>query len=239
MSIYISQSAIDDYLVCKKKLDFRLNYEGRSPQTPEMLMGDIVHRAIEVYWNDFNKAIAYINSEIDTQLGSSKAYKDFCISCYTTYYENFRSLLSSEDRSEFRFKIPIGSSVFVVGRMDRVTSSQVFDWKTSRKPPKNVDNYIQFALYHWAFTKVFNKNPSGVYFASLTNGSLIRYTPNKTLEKILFKEIIPEMVRDIKSGNYTPTGVFKRACYNCVHSNQCLKELGIYDKEKKERDNLF
>lgn len=238
MSIYISYSSLQDYLTCKKKLDFRLNYEGRSPQTPEMIMGDIVHKAVEDYWNDYDRAIRYITESVRTSIGSKDALT-FCINCFDNFQNNFLSILSDTDRSELSFKVPISKDVFVVGRMDRVTSSSIIDWKTSRHPPKSVDDHIQFILYHWAYTKMYGKPPAGVYYAALVSGRLIKYNYNKVKEDLLMKEVIPEMIRDIKTKNYVPDGIFKRACFNCVYNSVCLKELKVYEKETKTNNNLF
>jgi hypothetical protein len=141
------------------------------------------------------------------------------------YFYNFFPLMSANFKAEQRFKIPLERDVFVVGKLDRIADGKVFDWKTARKPLTNIDNNIQFILYNWAFKKLYGAEPSGVYYAALTNGSLVKYNGNPIVEDFLFGEVVPQLVEAIRSKNYIHNGIFRKSCFRCSYSDTCLKEV--------------
>ena len=225
MDLYISASALKDYISCNRKLYYRLNKGTIEIQeTKEMVVGNVVHYAIEKYWDLYPAASFYMIDTLKKLLPGDTESLDYALACYRIYAENFKKFLSYDDRVEDRFKIPFEKDVFVVGKMDRISKGRVFDWKTDRKPLISISKEIQFILYNWAFKKMFGANPSGVYYASLLNGSLIRYSSNANVEASLFEEIIPSFIRDVKNKEYTKNGLFRRACPWCQYSKVCIGE---------------
>lgn len=229
MSIYISASLLNDYIACNRKVYYRTKHSELAVQNEEMVMGEIVHYAIEKYWNDEVGGRDYIAKDVSTRLPGNKSATDFSLNCFSVFNDRFRQYLTTDDQIEFKFKIQIDNGVFVVGKMDRVSSKKVFDWKTERKPPVSINNSIQFILYNWAYKKTFGYFPMGVYYASLISGNLIRYNVNELSEKTLFSDIIPDAINDIKKGNYSRNGVFRKACFRCSYSDTCLKEFDVLD----------
>lgn len=224
MSIYISASLLDDFILCNRKVYYRLNKPEDSVQNKEMVLGEIVHKAIELHYNSSTDAIAYIEKEVLSRLGGNSEDVKFAWNCWLTYYTNFYKFLSVDDKVEVKFKIPFDKDIFVVGKMDRISDGKVFDWKTTRNPPTNISGSVQFILYNWAYRKIYNREASGVYYASLTKGNLIRYVSNGLSEQVMLKELIPQAVFAIKNGDYTRSGVFTKSCFRCTYSEKCLEE---------------
>ena len=225
MAIFISASMLNDFVHCNRMVYYRINHPELQTQNKEMIIGEVVHSAIEKFW-DLNAAgCFYAIEELRKRLPEHAESTDFSLDCLHIYYSNFQKLLTYNDTVEAKFKVQYDKDVFIVGKMDRISDGKVFDWKTTRKPPTNIDKDIQFILYNWAFKEIYNAEPSGVYYASLTNGSLIKYNKNPIVQDFLLGEVVPQLISTIRSKNYIHNGVFKRSCYRCVYSDTCLKEV--------------
>ena len=225
MSINISASLIRDYLECRSKIFYRINYPETSISNKEMILGSIVHSSIEKYWGLIPAAGWYAIDEVKKRFGEDKESEKFVLDCIHVFFKNFRQYLSSiDDKTELKFKIPFSDGVYIVGKIDRITKDGlVFDWKTNRRTPKSINNDPQFILYHWAYSKLYNKTPVAVYYASLTDGSLLMLDIKKEFYGHLFDEIIPAIVQDIKSHNLPKTGIFTGDCFRCPYKETCLQ----------------
>jgi hypothetical protein len=190
-----------------------------------MIIGEVVHSAIEHHWDDRDKALDLIRRQILARLGNDEEALSFTDICIANYFHHFKQYLAPSDEREFKFKIPWDKDVFIVGKIDRISNGKVFDWKTARKPLKNISENIQFILYNWAYNKLYKSNPVGVYYAALTTGALIRYSVDEASDRTLFEEIIPDAIRAIKNKEYSRNGIFRRACFRCSYSDTCLKEF--------------
>jgi CRISPR/Cas system-associated exonuclease Cas4 (RecB family) len=177
------------------------------------------------HWDSSTDAIKLIEEQVGLRLNGDKGAIEFSWNCWLNYYNNFRKYLTNSDEIELKFKIPWDKDVFIVGKMDRISNGKVFDWKTDRKPQKNISKSIQFILYNWAYKKLYKANPSGVYYAALTTGDLVRYSVDEASDRTLFEEIIPDAIRAIKNKEFTRNGIFRGACYRCFYSDSCLKEF--------------
>jgi CRISPR/Cas system-associated exonuclease Cas4 (RecB family) len=225
VSIYLSASSLKDFIACNRKLYYRFNKGDIEVQeTKDMIVGNIVHYAIEKFWDLYPGASFYMIGECKKLLPNDTESVDYALACYRIYVENFKKFLSYDDDIEYKFKVPFEKDVFIVGKMDRISQGRVFDWKTDRRPLTNVSNEVQFILYNWAFKKQFGANPSGVYYASLMNGSLIRYSSDPVNEDALFTEVIPQALQAIKNKEYPRNGIFRRSCCKCPYVGVCLKE---------------
>ena len=216
---------LDDYIHCNRMVYYRINYPELQVQNKEMIIGEVVHSAIEKHWDSANDAYSEADHWLSSRLLNNFDAVNFSHMCLDNFYTSFRPLLTSNFTSETKFKLQIEKDVFVVGKLDRVDDGNVFDWKTARKPLTNIDNSIQFILYNWAFKKLYNAEPSGVYYAALTNGSLVKYNRNPTVEDFLFGEVVPQLVDTIRGKNYSHNGVFRKSCFRCSYSDTCLKEV--------------
>lgn len=225
MSIHLSASLINDYISCNKKVYYRIQHPELAIPDRYMVIGDIVHHALEGYWDSREKAIEFSFGELYKRIPEDKSALKFTEKCLGTFFDNFIAYVSKDDKIEQRFKIPYEKDIFIVGKMDRISNGSVFDWKTARKPSTDISGDIQFILYDWAYKQIYGKEPSGVYYAALTNGSIIKYKHDNVAKTVLFSEIIPQILDSIRRGDYTANGVFRRSCYGCSYSETCLEEL--------------
>lgn len=224
MAIYISASMIDDFISCNKMVYYRINKSEVALQSRSMVVGEVVHSAIETFWNDEGKAIDFSIKQINERLPNDNQSVAKAVKCTENFFSNFRIHLSDDDEIEKKFRIQYDKDVYIVGRMDRVSRQSVFDWKTSERPKLDVSKDVQFIIYDWAYKQLYNKTAS-VYYASLSTGNLVRYSKNDIAHKVLFEDIIPQLITAIKAKDFTPNGVFRRACFNCQYSESCLKEI--------------
>jgi hypothetical protein len=223
MTIKISASSIKDYLVCSQRNYYRINYSGEGVQSKELLLGSLIHKVIEEFWDKQDKGLALVRElSVQYPIVDAKKFKK----CVDNFYIHFSGLLESTDEIEKEFTIKHTKDVSIVGRMDRISDGTIFDWKSTERPPNDVEDDLQFILYYDAYKEIYKKTPS-VFYASLMTGDLIRFKYNTKYADILYKKIIPEMVSDIKSGNFYRKGILAYgACTRCVFKTLCYKELG-------------
>lgn len=224
MPINISASLIEDFISCNRKVLFRLHRPEVAVQNREMVIGEVTHSAIEKFWDNNMEMQKYVYAELTKRLNDDFPAIEFASQCLNRFTEHFYPLLTDKDKIEKRFRIPIEKDVFLVGKMDRISNSSVFDWKTSRTVPKSLTYNPQFIVYNWAYEQIYKSPPAGVYFGSLTTGNLIMYKQDAVAEDALFSAVIPHIVAAIRGGDYVPNGIFKGACYRCSYSSTCLKE---------------
>lgn len=216
--INLSASLIKDFLVCQKRAYFRINYTGQSEQTKEMALGSLVHSVLETSWNDKEKAIKEVSElakQYNLTTGLEKAY-----SCVENYFEVFSGLFSEDDRIEYLFRTPLTSEINLIGKMDRIHNNAIYDYKTSSRDPKDINSDIQFILYYVAYSKIFSKQPSGVFQVSLQTKKLHKFTPQEKNIKNLENEIVPLVVQTIKGGMFETNG-YPRACKHCSFHKIC------------------
>lgn len=213
---------LDDFISCNRKVYYRLNKPEQAVQNKEMVMGEIVHSAIEKYWNNEIFSQGYLYGEMKKRLPDESMA--FASTALENYHKHFQRFLADDDKVEMRFKIPWEKDVFIVGKIDRISSGNVFDWKTARKPLTNVSKSIQFILYNWAYKKTYNSEPSGVYYVALTTGEMVKYYKDGVSDATLFDEVIPQAIRVIRSKEYLRNGIFRHQCFRCPYSKICLEE---------------
>ena len=231
MGIYISQSLIEDFLSCNRKAYYRINKPELSLPVREMVIGDVVHKAIEDFWNDRESALDYSDAQLKSRLPDDKSALLTAEATLTTYFDKFSELLSPNDLVEQKFKVPHPKypDVSIVGKMDRISNKAIFDWKTTKRPPTDISKSPQFILYHWAYTQLYKENPTAVYYASLTEGSLIMYKRDLQAEQSLIYDIIPDIVTAIKQENFIQNGIFRKACFRCSYVKDCIEEKNVLD----------
>jgi hypothetical protein len=224
MTIKLSASLIKDWLACKAMPFNRINFPEEVVPSREMHIGNAVHFSIEHGWTNMESSMVYLE-KYRKYFDYTPQEKDFILKCLNNFHSVFRGFLSEEDLVEKKFSIDIGNDVRVVGKIDRITSDgKIFDWKTDRKVPSSISKSPQFIIYDWAYRKLFDKQPVGVYFASLTEGSLISKKKDALSENELFESIIPAIVSDIRNNKFPRTGLFTGTCFRCQYKKSCLKE---------------
>lgn len=223
MSIYISASLLNDFISCNRKIYYRMIKPEEAVQNKEMIIGEIVHYTIENYWNNPVDGIAYLMRELHNRVPNEPI--DHATLCLHNYYNNFQQYLTDTDQTEMKFKIPWDKDTFIVGKIDRISNGKVFDWKTDKYPITNISSSIQFILYNWAYKKMYNTDPVGVYYAALSNSTLVRYYESLVNEYVLFSDIIPQVIHTIKSKEYIRNGIFRKSCFRCQYSDICSSEV--------------
>lgn len=229
MTLYLSASAIKDYLSCSMRYFCRRYHKSEGVTTPAMLLGSVVHKAIEVEWRDKDRALALAKDlaekeDLTTDLqASAQMY-------VRKFFSSFASILKETDTIELDFKIKYAEDVYLIGKIDRIIHEDnvVIDWKTGKRPPSPmaITSDPQFILYNWAYRKLYKKVPL-LYHASLYKGKLSRYVRSGKNEFVLFNEIIPTMVEDITKGKYVRSGLLRwnSPCRNCTYKEYCWNEL--------------
>lgn len=224
--IYLSASSIKDFIACEMKYDFRrLKFE-ESAKTEPLVIGSLVHEAIEKHWDNHDRAEQYVKNQFKLYNLTSKG-KSKVLICLDNFFFNFSHLLSKEDEIEKFFKIKYSKDVIITGKIDRIISGHfVFDWKTTTKPPRDISNDAQFILYYNAYKELYKVFPSSVFYASLTTGKLIKYEENKLFTDKLYNEVIPKMIKTIRENSFVHTGLFGyNICNNCVFKDYCYAHL--------------
>ena len=189
-----------------------------------MLMGSIVHRALELYWNDFDKAIEYVNREKFPILNANNyGYMEKCTS---NFFKNFKHRVSGKEVViEQFFKLPLDDNVFLVGKIDRISDGNIYDWKTSQRVPTDLDNDIQLMIYHYAYMRTYGKKPEGVFYGILSQGVLVPYKFNKFYFSELFDSIIPEVVDKVRNNSLNKDGLFRKgSCHRCPYIKHCVTD---------------
>lgn len=221
--IYVSASALQDFIICNYRTYFRLFEVGEAVPSKEMMMGTITHKVLEKAWKNLDVALNLGKSlcvKENLDLSAQQAVEHFI----HIFFERFKIMLRDDDAIEKRFKVRLKDDVYLVGVFDRVSKETIIDWKTNSNPPKKIDNNIQFILYDYAYELLYGKRPAGVYLAALKDGSLVRYKESPEHHIALFQDIIPEFVETVRKKSFIKTGLFTGACYRCPYKIPCLGE---------------
>ena len=222
MSIYLSASSISDFIKCPRKVMYRVKKTVEPAASPEMGMGTVVHLALEKAWRDRDEAYKIVHSEGKT-LGMKKADIYTMEFCLDMFFLNFKGLLKEDDLIEWKFKLPLYDDVFIVGKVDRISNGNVFDWKTGQTA-NNLSYDVQCIIYEWAYKKQFKKDVSSICIASLKKGELIPYYRNSMYVNEVFDNIIPRMIRTIKNEWWEERlGLFNHSCFRCPFKIGCLE----------------
>jgi CRISPR/Cas system-associated exonuclease Cas4 (RecB family) len=227
MSIYLSASSIKDFIACPRKVMYRVKKTVEPISSTEMGMGTVVHKALELGWRTRDVAYAIMKDEAK-KAGMKKADTYTMEFCLDMFFLNFRDLVREDDLIEWNFKLPLYDDVFIVGKVDRISNGNVFDWKTGQTAT-NLSYDIQCIIYDWAYQKQFNKSASSICIGALKKGELIPYHKNSLYVDEVFNNIIPRMIRTIKNEWWEERlGLFNHSCFRCPYRIGCL--------EKKENE---
>jgi CRISPR/Cas system-associated exonuclease Cas4 (RecB family) len=219
--IFVSASAIHDYLKCSQQVYYRIFEPELKISNREMVLGSITHKVIEKAWQNIDVALNLGKSLcIKENVGAmgQQSIEHFI----HTFFERFTILIGKDDKIEKFFKIKLYDDVYLTGKIDRISRGTIIDWKTNATPPKRIDNDPQFIIYNLAYNMLYEKPPEGIYLASLKDGSLVRYTESKNHSEALINQVIPEFVETVRRKSFVKSGLFTGACYRCPYKVQCL-----------------
>lgn len=220
MPIYLSASSISDFIKCPQKVMYRIKKTVPEVKSREMVIGTIAHYAIEKGWNNRERALSIIESECKSE-GLRKADKTNLEFMIDIFFLNFKDRLTDKDLIEFRFKVPLYDDVFIVGKIDRVSSGNLYDWKTGKLPTK-LFNDVQCIIYEWAYHQLFQKEPASICQAGLSTGELLPYRRDELYVEEIFENIIPRMIRTVRHDGYERLGLFNHSCFRCPYKAGCL-----------------
>lgn len=229
--VFISAYLLKDYMECPKKVYYRINYPDSSVQNQDMAAGSIVHSTLELHWKSRDEARIYALSEIESHfLDPRRASK--VVTCVENFFDFFFNIVTEKDLIEYRFKIPYGSRVFLVGKIDRITplGGMAIDWKTSTDTKGDLSRDPQFILYRYVQKELFGTEESSLIRANLTDGSVTSYVADPMFEYYLLGEVISSAIRSVDNSIYPPTGMFSGKCHRCSYKRICWNKLGVQDE---------
>lgn len=221
MTVYLSATSISDFIKCPQKVLYRFKKTVPEVPTKGMIIGSIAHKAIEKGWRGKEQAYSIVHSGVKEN--NLKAQDTINLEfMMDIFFLNFRDRLKDKDLIEYTFKLPLYDDVFIVGKMDRISSGNLYDWKTSSKLPSRLGNDVQCIIYDWAYRKLFDVQPDSICIAGLSTGELIPYREDRLFTKELFDNIIPRMIKTVRHETYERLGVFNHSCYFCPYKAGCL-----------------
>lgn len=223
MPIYLSASSIADFISCPQKVLYRITKPFPQVRSSYMIRGEVAHYAIERGWKDRSRALEIVRQESKRHGLAKKDVTDLEF-MMDVFFLNFQSRLGENDLIEYNFKVPLYDDVFIVGKMDRISSGDIYDWKTG-KVPSRLSNDVQCIIYDWAFKKIFEREPHGIFVAPLAKGELVTYVKDEFYTKELFNNIIPRMIRTVRNQTYERLGMFNHSCFMCPYKVGCLERV--------------
>jgi CRISPR/Cas system-associated exonuclease Cas4 (RecB family) len=226
MSIYLSATAIKDFIACPKRIFYRTNFPELAEATPDMQAGNVVHETLEKYWSNKESAISFCREEIQKLALSGEMSSKILLAVNNFFINPVKDLLKNGDLIEHKFKIPLDDNSFMVGKIDRITSNgTVIDWKTSTKTPRSIDKDPQFLTYFWAYKNLFKRNQNAILYVSLIENKIVRLTPNVDIYYQLFHNVIPSILIKIRKNDLPPIGLFNGSCYGCNFKKICATDM--------------
>lgn len=241
--LYLSASAIKDYMECPRRYYYRRYFKSEAIPTEALSIGTVVHDTLETYWENREQAFEYANMKAMSYNISTKGVEKINQQL-EKFFESFVWMLTPSDSIELEFSIPISTGCRLVGKIDRITQDRILlDWKTGsgyQITPDKLSKDPQFIIYDWAYERLYGRRPTATYYASLGLAKLVKFDRNKQYENILMNDIIPSIAREIQSKEFNtscglPTGFFKfsNPCANCVFREVCHSELANRDVAPK------
>lgn len=242
MKLRLSASSIKDYSECPKRFWYRTWQKDKARVSDHVVFGSIVHEAIEKF-DDANEAVKWSVEEWNNRMTPEfefaeikdvpKPPKSFT-KMLGNYYTKIVPELPLDDpqKTELFFEIPwskteiddIETEIIIIGKIDKVAGSNVYDWKTgARLPSKYVMHDFQFYLYDWAYSMLYGKKPK-VYYGHLNTGDLFPVEINDYLRNDMASTIW-QVVDSIKAEHFQRLAGFQ--CNSCFYRDFCWGEMEV------------
>lgn len=225
MPIYLSASSISDFIKCPQKVLYRIKKLVPEVKSKEMIIGNSMHYILEKGWKSREVAYSLLDYEVkhNELKRADRTKMEFMVDMF---FLNFQERLGANDLIEYRFKLPMYDDVFLVGKMDRISAGNLYDWKTG-VTASQMSNDVQCIIYDYAFGKLFGREANSICVASLSSGKLIPYVRNPLYTSEIFERIIPKMIKAMKSDTYERLGMFNHSCFKCPYKIGCLGTGGM------------
>jgi len=220
--LFLSVSAIKDYLVCPKIYWYRVHKKSTFVPDEYITRGNVVHKAIEVY-NNFEDAMKFVK----TSYPYSTPPGEIQTMLYN-YYTDIEPQLPDKRDVERTFKLVWSDDVYLVGKIDRITPTSIYDWKTAIKPPDAYElQDMQFYIYWWAYRHIFKREPS-VFYGHLYSGKLLPIDINEEMWYNI-ERLVNEIIGRLTDENSFYPRLFGYRCKRCFYKGVCLSDYELGD----------
>jgi hypothetical protein len=225
MRYFLSASSMKEFIDCSKKYEHRAQKSDDVEDTPQQKAGILVHNIVEKHWNQTKAHNLHLALKQSEELSLPEEMISRVQYSVNSFHDNFQHLLTPEDDIEVNFKVLLDTDVYLVGRIDRIIqpANVVLDWKTAQEDVTSIDNDIQFLVYYYAFTRLYNRPPSLVSYVSLLHNKMINFNIQNSRYNYFAKDIIPGIIKQVREGNFYRDGIFRNKCYRCPYKEMCLK----------------
>lgn len=231
--LYLSVSAIKDYLQCPKIYWYRVHKKQAFVPDKYIIRGNIIHSAIEKCDNE-DDAVLFIHTMYrENENYGTTADELEAIKMIHNYYTEIESCFSTRDRDyiEKSFKIPWNMyGVNIVGKIDRIDreTNSVYDWKTSIQLPDAYElQDMQFYMYAWAYEALYHEKPK-VYYGHLYSGEILPIDIREDTwynYKQLIRDIAYKL--DTKEDSEFYPRLFGYKCKKCFYKGVCWSDYEL------------
>jgi len=248
-----SYSSTKDFWECAKRYHYRVTTPDSAVPNEHMVFGKIVHSSIERYEKydkSITKLVGWSLHEWEREMATSsflegkiprppKSFKRM----YENYIHIIKPKLPAKDiEVEKFFKISLAYSpdgetkISFVGKIDRIDSGGIYDWKTSERLPDTYELHDnQFFAYWWAYRKLYGENPSRIVYGHLGSGNLYNIDMSVSLlrnfENLLDKTT--EVVYNAWRMERFPR-IIGYQCKRCPFRSICFRELAEEEEHVKD-----
>lgn len=233
--MYLSATAIKDYLACPQRLQYRINGAPKE-ETVYMLRGTAVHNVIEDRSiNDAEEAKTAFLIKFSELLYDKNVKFPFRVTfgsmtkqanTMLDYYYNYVNVHEPPIReSEIPFSIVIKDIEFT-GRIDQIRGNSIYDWKTKTKPIDSVtlNADYQFTMYGMAYKELYGEYPENIYYGHLYDGIL--HKVERTRKDYKYLEDVASKIIFAAENDVFPRNYGEYTCGYCVYKNQCFNDKG-------------
>lgn len=222
--LFLSVSAIKDYLVCPKIYWYRVHKKSTFVPDEYIIRGNVVHKAIEVC-SSIEDAVQFVK----TSYPYSTPPSEIQTMLYNYYTEIVPQLPDKRmEDVERTFKLAWSDDVYLVGKIDRITPTSIYDWKTAIKPPDAYElQDMQFYIYWWAYNHIFKREPS-VFYGHLYSGKLFPIDINKEMWYNI-ERLINDIINRLTDENSFYPRLFGYRCKRCFYRGVCLSDYELGD----------
>jgi CRISPR/Cas system-associated exonuclease Cas4 (RecB family) len=193
--VKVSASRLKTFMLCPKKFWYRYFCENEEPANIYTMLGSSVHYAISEYFeNGTQPEYSFMQKWDEISSGHNL---DTNVSLYRRGLNILRDYRWYEEKPkfvEFEFNIPYPADkpfCYINGVFDQVYDWGVVDMKTNNEKPTKpeLDNDLQFIIYHFAYTQLFGRKPQKMIWRHLMTMEDIEVNCDNK-EHILYEAVV-------------------------------------------------
>jgi CRISPR/Cas system-associated exonuclease Cas4 (RecB family) len=233
--MYLSATAIKDWLECPQRLGYRLQGIKQEP-TVWMARGTAVHETIEnqsittvedakqFFFIRFAELLAEENPKFPYRVTFANLVAES--NQMLDYYYNWVNIHEPPIREiELQFKIRI-RDIEYSGKIDQIRGNNVYDWKTrtSKVPDVVLKSDYQFTLYGMVYKELYGDYPENLYYGNLYAGQLIKM--ERTRKDYKYLEDVSGKIIFAAENEIFPRNYGEYTCKNCAYRYKCFNDQG-------------